>query len=221
MNKRKVLGSVLYKVRFPLMDEDYFARHLLKNDLLASEEKREVMKFYTRDVECSTCIFNSKKRNFFVKEFEVKVIRFKSVLRGSWEYNSSASHAPDKIIFSISKPAVLHGVVLYGDERNSKYKVDLSILDDKDTVLSLVKTNYKASTLDSMSNIILDEPISVDANRHYKVKAFISGPISKAGDDGMKHVFIKGIKISFYKQNEDNNGTNIEIGQIPGLLLSF
>lgn len=214
-NQRNVLGGILYKIRFPVLNKEYFTRELLNSDLLSSDEKLLVMKHHFSVADNSTCLFDTKRR--IPVQFYERIVRFTGEYGGIWSYSRKQ---PDRIIFRVSKNAVLHGVVLYGDDRNSEYSVDLSVKKGINVTLSEITTNYSATSPNFMSDIILQTPVHITAGKFYKITALISGPDSKAGNGGLETITTNGIRISFLKTLW-SNGTNQKHGQIPGVLLSY
>ena len=62
-NKRKVLGDVLFNIRFPLMDQEYFAQNVGLTELLTSDEKVDVLLYHTSKNKLTPKIFQCKMRN--------------------------------------------------------------------------------------------------------------------------------------------------------------
>lgn len=216
VNKRKVLGSIFYKIRFPLIEKEYFAQNLLESNLLSSDEKVAVMSFYLKVSKNSTCIFSINSRGIIKRKYNTKVIRYNDMAY-VWGYPNKYKYG---INFMVSKNVYLHGIVLYGDGKGSEYSVDLKISDDSGSVVASIKTKYTANAPVYMSDVLLQTLVLIDRNKNYNVEALISGPTSYQGTNGMSSVIVNGITITFSEDKQSNNGTHTNRGQIPGLLLS-
>lgn len=71
-----------------------------------------------------------------------------------------------------------------------------------------------------MFQVNFDKPCKVNPNERYTVWVKMNGPKSYRGNYS-ECVEYKDHKFKFYKSKYSNNGTDVGLGQIPGLLCSL
>lgn len=123
---RKMLGLLIYEIRFPLMSQETFCK-VEHDNLLSSEEKIQIMQLLAgKNVENS--VFNTEKRSKLHHVYRVKTDSTNCI----WNQSGQI----DAISFEVNKPLFLHGLLLYGScEIPYTYSVELKIISMTNTVL--------------------------------------------------------------------------------------
>lgn len=242
-NMRNVLGKVLYEIRFPVMDIQFFADNVGKREILSKSERINVFTFL-----CGTC--KSIPENLF-KTNPRGQQQIKATLALQDPVTTQNAHAPqhriclrflreghvamrnenlwyvgqkpDKIDFSTSKTVYIQGIILYGcGVETATYTVEAAILRSglSTTNLSKILTKVTISSKDKTFNLFFPKPIYIVPNIRYTVTARMQGPRSYWGEGGEEHVTSDGVKFEFSKTIGETNGTDTDHGQIPGLIFS-
>ena len=221
-NKRKVLGQVLYNIRFPLMSQEYFAKNIAVTEILTSDEKVDVFLYHNTNTEVPAKLFSCKERFSEI----IPVYRFSSTnSESSLESDSeseSENDSVDVISFKTSHDAFLHGVIVYGcSDGDYEYDVDVTVRDINCQELSNLSTTLDTTEEDKTYEVKLDSPLRVRAGEKYTVEVEMTGDSTYRGIYGLKAVpYGKGKQVTFMDAPSSPNGTNVWEGQIPGLLLS-
>src|SRR6218665_1391799 len=117
---RRTLGDLLFKLRFPTMAPDEFAKVTQGRNVLTSEEKESIYYVLATKVYDFPLKFPTKRR---VGE-ELWVDRAVSVTTGEWIYDTKTV---DAIHFKTDQDIVLTGVGLYTGHNGSGYGVDVEV----------------------------------------------------------------------------------------------
>lgn len=132
------------------------------------------------------------------------------------------TNATSKLIFSVNRNILFHGVYSFGSEGND-YSVTLTIkhLPDGTVVAS---TNGTFSSLRHKSesywgfDVLLDRPVHLIKSDRYRIEAAISGPDSFSGRDGKSPVECTGVTFKFENRDDQREGqcygTGISKGQM-------
>ena len=220
-NKRKVLGDILYKVRFPRMESEYFSRRVAMTDLLSDAEKVDVMLYH-----------NTRKdvvpKYFPVSERMLEVMRCPQVSTSSSVYMNNKIA---KLLFRVSKDSFLHGILVYGCKSGScEYYLEVAVhgqidIKVKGDVICCIKTKVLTSSHTKLYRIMFESSLQVEANKSYWVDLRMFGNINTyRGENDLSQVSY-GVEKHVSIWNHYTNGPNkdrIETchGQIPGLLLT-
>lgn len=139
---------------------------------------------------------------------------------GGWGYSANSVEA---IQFKVSKEIRLVGVGLYGGrgEYISKLKLYRQIGTEADELYVEQITETDETVYDcgahETATLLFSQPIVIQPNHWHVVSAKISGPSSDCGANGKRHVECDGVTFQFRKSAVSNNGTDVDVGQIPEL----
>lgn len=272
-NLRKVLGDLIYHVRFPIMDVKEFTEKLSSKKILSTKEKVELYQYFHGDNYALSAKFNvnnrkvykvkdelsprshdspGRKQNYrtnsrvnrhenerhnlnisernphslsFDSRFEnpeislplKRVQRFKNVA-GPWLLRGA-----DAISFTCSRPIILRGVSVYGPYIGiGSYTVSLTVYDDSKKEIRreeifLDADNPKMTSYD----VMLQNSLRILAGRSYTVSVHLKdGKPTYQGVKGTCMVTKEDVSFEFEDSSFSFNGTDVSVGQIPGLLYS-
>lgn len=236
-NQRKVLGNIIYQVRFPLLGDQYFTEVVADMDILNDAEKVELFKFFFKKERNKKCKFSSINRysgldspTSMTASFHSDVndsrpiqtcIRYQTVYEdGSWYCGGE----PDAISFTCSEKIMLHGILVYGSYiGEGVYDVTCSIYDTMEIEKVSRKTRLRTSESQHTYPVLLETPIEIrSGKKHSLVVKLISsdGLDTYQGKNGLSTVTCSGVRFSFSKSKFSRNGTDVKIGQIPGILFT-
>jgi len=141
------------------------------------------------------------------------------VLLGSWGYGMGYK---DYLVFSVDKDIILHGLSLFGTDKNTD-TVDLLVKDINNNSAVVSKTgtflserlHYEDSYYYGYE-VLFDSAAELKKNTKYQVEALISGPRSGWGDGGFKTALQSGVTFTF----SNSNLTDQTTGQFPEFLFS-
>ena len=109
-NRRNTLGTILYSIRFPIMDGQTFCDNICERNILTSDEKCDIMKQLLSKKKPYLSSFNSKHRSFPVIR---EISRFPMSVQGRWNGSDNS--------ISIS----LKGILMY--ERHDSHPYRLAV----------------------------------------------------------------------------------------------
>ncbi|CAD6193419.1 unnamed protein product [Caenorhabditis auriculariae] len=139
---------------------------------------------------------------------------------GGWGYSA---HSIEAIQFKVSKEIRLVGIGLYGGrgEYISKLKLYRLLGEDADELYVEQVTETDETLYDcgahETATLLFTQPIIIQANQWHVVSAKISGPSSDCGAAGKPIVECEGVSFTFRNSVVSNNGTDVNVGQIPEL----
>ncbi|XP_078340650.1 BTB/POZ domain-containing protein 6-like isoform X3 [Crassostrea virginica] len=236
-NQRRMLGDLIYLVRFPLLGDQYFTEVVSDMDILTDSEKVELFKYFFKKDRNKKCKFSAINRysgvdspTSMTTSFHSDVndsrpiqtcIRYQTVYEdGSWYCGGE----PDAISFTCNERISLHGLLVYGSYiGEGVYEVTCSIYDMMDVERVSRKTRLKTSESQHTYPILLETPIEIGpGKKHSLVVKLISsdGLDTYQGKNGLSTVNCSGVRFSFSKSKFSRNGTDVKIGQIPGILFT-
>ena len=234
-NLRSTLGDILYLIRFPLLGEAHFTNVVSDSGILTDSEKVELFKyFYKSGGETKTFITRNRYAISEISQHSVPqekkpgdrsiqtCMRFGTVLEeGSWYCGGEA----DAISFSANQNLWLHGVLVYGSYiGEAAYDINCSVVDSDDGELLHMRTQVKTSEHQLTYIILFETAICTVKNAKYTVIVRVTNPDgidTYQGKDGSVSVNVGQVKFTFSKSKYSRNGTDIKMGQIPGLLFSL
>ncbi|CAB3398193.1 unnamed protein product [Caenorhabditis bovis] len=139
---------------------------------------------------------------------------------GGWGYSA---HSIEAIQFKVSKEIRLVGVGLYGGrgEYISKLKLYRLLGNEGDElyveqISETDETMYECGAHET-ATLLFSQTIVIQPNQWHVVSAKISGPSSDCGANGKHTVECDGVIFSFRNSIVSNNGTDVNVGQIPEL----
>ena len=214
-NKRAVLGDAIYQIRFTTMSQKEFAQHVSSSGLLTSDEIVAVYdKLNGIDTPSLKWKLPQRQSNALHR---IRFQRFPEIDLdpNRWHYDGY----PDRLSFRVNKPAILHGVRLFGGTNGSRYEVSLEV-NGTSTVSGTYTSELNNDGIYGF-DVMLPAPISVDQDKAVTMKATIRGPTSYGGDNGKESVVVDGVTVTFIGAGcAPTNGTNLERGQFPQIILS-
>ena len=215
-NKRNVLGHVLYNIRFPLMDQEYFARNVGVTKLLTSDEKVDVFLYHATSTDILAKCFPNKER----MSESLPVLRFSSTdAPFSWQFSNNAM---DAISFKTSTDSFLHGILVYGCcHGNHEYTTHVCVRDVNGKELSKLTTTINTKSGGKTYEVKLASPYRLRAGAIYTIEIEMTGQYTYRGIDVDHSVSDGKTKlVTFIDAPSSPNGTDLLQGQIPGLLLT-
>ena len=219
-NLRLLLVDILGLIRFPLMKESDFTELVSSSDLLTAEEKLGVYKtFNSIPTDGNTTCeqksrFSSQAR---VREWTHRVQRFKQIMGGMIDYWEN-DNLYDAVSFKCSSSINLTGVLLFSPFPEGTIKGDLSIYDPSNAIVVRINCVELSHEDNKIVDIKLRKVLKIEENKWYTVRQQMSGSWSYFGVKGQKEIAGKGIVFTFRNSPMDTNNTNVENGQICGLL---
>ena len=214
-NKRKVLGDILYKVRFPQMESEYFSRNIATTDLLSDAEKVDVMLYHTT------------RKDIVPKYFPVSDRALQVMRCGRVSAKSSVcmiARIPS-LAFTVSHDSLLHGILVYGCNSGiCEYSVKVNVRDcafnAAQNVLRCADTKINTSSHTKVYQIMFESSLPVKAHTNYWVFLDMYGNTNTyRGENEMNRVSY-GVKKYANFSHTTRDGIDKCYGQIPGLLLS-
>ena len=221
-SKRRILGEEIVKaIRFPVMLEKEFASVVIDSNILTLKEVGDMMKHFNGVLTSSLPFIQAPRK--VLSTLLVECRRFQSFKPPgflAWSYCSS----PDCVIFSVSKPILLHGVQHFGS-KGGNYTVSTEVKDTTDGSSLVKQSGSYASEKDKTCSyhgfsVLFDRPVFLVENKEYKLESLIKGATSWHGTEGKTSVECQGVVFTFFISPGNNNGTGEEVGQFPVLFWS-
>ena len=214
-NKRAVIGDALYEIRFLSMSEKDFARHVSPSGLLTSEE---IVPIYEKFNGVESASLKWKRRERYqshLKHFKrcnLADVKEPGIL---WKYGGN----PDRLLFSVSKPATFHGAYLFGDDKGSEYEVSLRV--DGAKVTDTYTSECNSEGVHGF-NVMLPTPVSLEKNKIVAMAVTIRGPKSYFAKRAKEEVDHEGVFVTFGNwRYGPTNGTDKTGGQFYEVILSM
>jgi BTB/POZ domain-containing protein 1/2 len=208
---RKVLGDLLYLIRFPIMERKYFTNEVSTKNVLTLAEKVEIFQSFDGKLidtfPASVRLSNSK----------LEVWRCESCIGSSWGHNGP----DDGIDFTTSCDCYIYGIIVFGSNHYSgQHDVNINILNGSILLSSTSKKLISVPGKESYP-IELAEPLRILKTIMYTIKLNMKGNSCFNGKDYKQVVKIDDdSSVTFNNSSFSMNGTNSTIGQIPGIILS-
>ena len=134
-----------------------------------------------------------------------------------WRYRGRC----DSIQFSVDKRIFVVGFGLYGSSNGAaEYKVKIE-LKRTDCVLATKCTRFFSDGSSNTFPVYFDTPIQIEADIFYIASVVLDGSeLSYFGQDGLNEVSLDcDVNFQFQCSAESTNGTGVQGGQIPEILL--
>lgn len=233
-NKRSALGNLLYLIRFPVMDVTYFTQKVSLGSILTHDETLSIFQYFHGEEQQLPNRFSRNERNRIPRNVteNVEPVMLSNTPRspnmsrvhrftttdGQWKQNGP----PDAISFTVSQPIVLYGMEVYGVAYGKEtYTIKIVVYDD--ITREEVRKNDASvftNTIRSCYEVYLARPLRIPARRVFTVMISMKGTPTHKGVDGEKVLIVDGVTFEFSESNRSSNGTDVTVGQIPGLLFS-
>ena len=210
---RKVLGDLIYLIRFPIMERKYFSHEVSTKNVLTKDERLEIYQSFDGISGIDTFPGNMRLYNAKL------VWRCKVNLRRQnvWKHDG----ADDCLDFTLSYDCDIYGILVYGSKQYSEqHYVKISILNGS-TILGSAFTKLTSVPEKNVYPIYLPEPLRILANSTYTIKLNMKGGSCFCGKNYKTEVKRDDDAcVTFTNSSSSPNGTNITSGQIPAIILS-
>ncbi|XP_052068100.1 BTB/POZ domain-containing protein 3-like [Mytilus californianus] len=211
-NYRKVLGDILYEIRFPNISYKFFKSSIERRNILTEREKKDLTNMYRNENRCTyRGIFKSKPRN--VSERLMRMT--------DYEENLILDNANHSIAFTSSEKVLLHGIVTYGlSHEKQKFKIYVKLTDGNGKEIMNDEFWVKSKPMEKEYDVIFQKAVEIQPD----IKFVISLELDEAnwmwnGKNGIRSVYFNNSEIQFTDE-PGTEETNTFQGQIPGIILS-
>ncbi|XP_031559704.1 uncharacterized protein LOC116295851 [Actinia tenebrosa] len=203
---------LIRKIRFPLMLEEEFKKHVVPSKLLPQQDVIDILVNFGT-VKRNLDRFSSKPRNNPLR----RCSRYSTV--SHWFLYSG--ERAESFIMSVNTPIRLHGIRLYGYE-NCQYKVELKVYPRSDPYNKQIAQGYYMSEVQGTDNyhgydVKLDTAIRIENDVDYNIEATIKGPPSAYGKEGHSSVDCGKVKFNF-RGEENSVFQNFSVGQFAEII---
>uniref|UniRef100_UPI00398F5B03 BTB/POZ domain-containing protein 6-B isoform X1 n=3 Tax=Pristiophorus japonicus TaxID=55135 RepID=UPI00398F5B03 len=213
-NKRAVLGKALYIVRVPTMTLEEFANGAAQCDLLTLEQTHDIFLWYTA-LKKPQLEFPTTQRKGLAPQ---RCHRFQSSAYRSnqWRYRGRC----DSIQFAVDKRIFIAGLGLYGSScGKAEYSVKIE-LKRQGVTLAQNFTKFVSDGSSTTFSVWFEHPVQVEQDTFYTASAILDGnELSYFGQEGMTEVQCGKVTFQFQCSSDSTNGTGVQGGQIPELIL--
>ncbi|KAH9400832.1 BTB POZ domain-containing protein [Tyrophagus putrescentiae] len=214
-NQRSILGDILFCVRIPAMTLEEFANGPAQVAILSVKEINDIFLHYVATNKPSLDFLAKPRLGLTLQ----KCHRFLSSAYRSnqWRYRGRC----DSIQFSVDKRIFVVGFGLYGSSNGAaEYKVKIE-LKRTDCVLATKCTRFFSDGSSNTFPVYFDTPIQIEADIFYIASVVLDGSeLSYFGQDGLNEVSLDcDVNFQFQCSAESTNGTGVQGGQIPEILL--
>ena len=205
-NIRKIMGPILYSIRFPVIDGDLICEEIDVRDILKPDEKSSIFRQMISTKQQKTCKFINKPRLSW-KE----VTRFDDVTMRGW----NAGGLSDSISFTIARGCLMKGILMYKRSSSQPYTVTLQRNTD---IISILDEDGTTNAQEAVFELYLPKTIHLDAEVKYSI-AVSPSPYRCYGQNGKADIVFGNNRVVFSACGSSSM-TNVQRGQIAGLLLS-
>ncbi|CAF0740440.1 unnamed protein product [Didymodactylos carnosus] len=215
-NVRNTLGQGLKLIRFPLMSQEEFASGPAQSGILSDKEIIQIFLYYNLPSGYKID-FDDEPRNTG-KEYSVN--RFCEV-ENRWSYSGTS----DRIRFKVDRRISIAGFGLYGSIREPyEYEVNIQLLhSESGIIIGQNESVFMSDGSTSTFRVLFKEPLEIQPHEYYVASAKLKGPDSFYGINGLRkitHECSADGKVTFHfaYASGENNGSNIDDGQIPEII---
>ncbi|XP_059178883.1 BTB/POZ domain-containing protein 6-A-like [Physella acuta] len=214
-NCRIMLGSTLYKIRFPLLTPSVFVNEISQGHLLSEEEKVDVMGPFIVSTRTSV-FFPSTSRSI---QRHQRFNRFQE--RSQAAFNNRSGNSA--ITFQINKVIFIEGFSIYGACKGTQQELQIKgqIFDPSDNVVCSVESCLITTGKQDIYDVMFDQRVRLFPDVAYTLVASIQGPHTFAGQHGRLSAFCNGTVFAFSHSEKSQTGTTVTHGQLPGLIYSL
>lgn len=208
---REKVKNVITKVRFPLMDQQYFSDYVEPRNLLTDNQVLQLYRYFVKKQPNVCPDFNTKKR-----KCQYTVQRFSDVVSG-WGYKRDNR---DAIAFTSSKDILMNGVQVYGSDQSSA-ELDVYIHVKQPpygAVVAvqrfLIETDGKQKTY----KLLFERPPELKKDIKYTIEAVIRGASTYYGSSGQEIYQTDKVTFKFEDTPRSTNNSCVKRGQIPAIV---
>ena len=213
-NIRSEMGNIFYNIRFPAMNDAFYKKDVEPLEYLTKEEKELISKFRTGSVRKDMLPFKVHPR---------VNVAYHAAMRCHLDQKlREHTGKPDALCFDVSEQVWLHGIAVFGAYFEQTNHINLEVRDESHNIIAVHQGNIETVPNDEVYEVVLHAPILLQPDRIYTLLLTMVGPNKHfyKGTGGKPYVDFKDMRICFYDSNFSKNGTSVEEGQIPALLLS-
>lgn len=208
---REAMGKLIFSVRFPLMDQDFFTSEISTKEILSKDELLSVYRSFNG---IRSEIFSDTKRQ---EPIANRVIRYGSVsTTGSW-----ISDEQDAITLMVDKPVYIKGIISFGTKvATACLSPGAEIRDNSGVSLSSVQKNISVGFCETF-DMDFPNPVLLQPNSVYTI---VSKGVSRNvyyGDSCKSVILQQGITFSFGDSIQSKTATSSCFGQIAGISFQF
>lgn len=208
-NRNRVLGKIIYLVRFPVLNLDYFTQTVASHGLLSKDEVIQLFKYFHSRTSPSVGPFITRRRAL------TRVIRFETT-SGAWNVGN---YAFDSIRFQSSRDIILDGIIVYGCfSEKAQYDITVRLLNSKQETMVRNDTVIETDANTDFYDILFNNGIALSSMTWYTVALYMEGPQTKRGVCGKDMIYCEQVQILFQNSELSRNCTTEKEGQIPGIV---
>ncbi|XP_063409134.1 BTB/POZ domain-containing protein 6-like [Mytilus trossulus] len=212
-NMRKITGSLLYLVRFPLIDKTYFANEIVHSGFLTLEE---IVSVFSSHYGQKNEFFAESVRNVCYQK-SYRVLRHSSVSSPWMLYYNNQKH--DALKVTVNKNIELKSVILYGPVGNvstNDREIVIKILNDSENKLCSQKYESCIQKCD-LQTVLLSEPIPFNSNECFTIMVNSVKFSAYYGTNCKPECKIDDIVVTYQQTPKCNTSTSVVQGQIAGI----
>lgn len=220
-NIRKVLSVGLSLIRFPVMTLEEFTSDAAVSGILTQDEIIDIFLYHG-----SKGVKKVDKFPCMPRHGTHKIYRCRRFHSHSSDWLCKGTDV-DSIRFSVDSDILVIGVGLYGisqpEDAGIPFNVDVELLDSHNDSLATYEGTYFLDGSSEIHDIMFDNPIAIEANESYVIRALIKGPTSLGGNEGKRELFCErsGVRFWFDVDEASFNGTTTCDGQIPEIIFKI
>ena len=212
--RRDAIGDALYQIRFLAMSEHEFKQNVSRSGLLTADEVSSIGDTFS-GLESPALKWKQSARRPLLKRFKRFDLADIVAAGPYWNYGSGT---PNRLSFSVNKPATFHGVYLFARDGGNEYEVSLEVDGAK---VSGTYTSVCNSEGVCGFNVMLPTPASLEKNKVIRMAATIRGPQSCNCCLGKESVKVDGVVVTFGDgRSGAGNGIDNTGGQFYEIILS-
>ncbi|CAG2233733.1 BTBD1_2 [Mytilus edulis] len=208
-NQRKVLGRILYQVRFPLMNEAFFNKTVIHSDLLTRDEIIHLRNFFTGK-EIHSKHFMTTKR----------VTGENLVLHWRFGPVSCIHNEETAISFSSSIEILVEGVrvdcSIFEDEF---YDADLALFDVNNKEMARTKRRIDVRNKSSLINVTFHAAPKIDKGYKHTIILKVQGSHGYYGASGRSNLQLHGSVPTCVNPEGDFTKVIMRKDQVPAILV--
>ena len=210
---RKVLGDLIYLIRFPVMKRKYFTNEVTTKNVLTADEKVEI--YQSLDGKS----IDTFPANMRLPISKLEVWRCESYLNNDLHWGQNGED--DCLDFTTNLNCYIVGINVFGSTQYSgQHDVNINISDGS-TILGSTSKKINSVPEKRSYPIYFIEPLRILKNIKYRIKLNMKGDNCCSGTDYQTIVNIDDdSSVTFTDSSSSRNGTSSKGGQIPGIILS-
>ena len=211
---RAALGEALYQIRFPTMEQKYFAEQVARCGLLDDKEVVEVLLYFTNK-ETKNLPFSTEKR--IQPKTALCFLYDESVMYLSSQPRYDGQEHGMKIM--CNRGAIITAVGMYVNKGGANYEYTVTVQEDDSGESLYYRHGYShlKPNKEDIAIIRFDEPIKLLRDIWYCVIVTLQGPeCGMFGIALLNRVDMDGFQVEFERLHGDDNGDSSQ-DQVPYL----